>query len=364
MGEVCLQDFYKKTTKVLLRILLISVIVSFFLEIAFVIMKYADGILKMKEVRGALLVDCVLPTFFATMVYIGSYFILDSPNVSIENKRYTTFSSIALVCFAIIVFHSEYPVLYGLFVVPIMFSSIYGEKKYIRQAMEVCLLLQLIVIAVNLMFTDGLTLTSISECLLSVIVLLFTMYFANITRTYVEMNGVFIEKNMQEQSDLNQRISVDAMTGLFNHTAFYSELEKKIRESDRTNQNLCIAVVDIDNFKHVNDTYGHSSGDEVLIYLSKLLKDICKEQIVCRYGGEEFSVIFTDKSLKESVSIMQEVLDVFSNHEFEWCDRKITFSCGVCKHYDIRVNAEELFRQADKYLYKAKNEGKNRIVSE
>ncbi|MGN0166222.1 MAG: GGDEF domain-containing protein [Lachnospiraceae bacterium] len=359
-----MQELYKSTTKILLRIMLVGVIAGFLLELAFVLIRYAEGITSSAQMKEQIAQQCVVPTLAAVAVYVVMYLIMDSPNISRIVKRYASFTGVALICFTLVVAHSQYTALCGLFVIPVLYSSIYGEKLFIRFATEVCILLQLIVIVVRLITVEGSTFMGVGEGTVSVLILLFAMYFADIIRSFIEVNSNLFEKQMEQQENLSKQISVDAMTGLYNHTAFYDDLEALIKETDRTKQKLCIAVADIDDFKSVNDTYGHSRGDEVLIYLAGVMKKVCNEHIVCRYGGEEFAVIFKGCSLRDATACMKQVLEEFSNHEFEWCDRSITFSCGVCQHYDIRVNAEELFRQADKYLYKAKKMGKNRIISE
>lgn len=359
-----MQELYKNIIKVYLKITLVSIIASFFIELLFQICLYADELYTGNEFRSAVLCKCVYPTAGAFIIYCITYVIMTSPNTTRELKRYVTSTSISVICLIIASVYSDYSILCGLFVVPIMFSSIYGETKYIRFATEVGILCQLIVIIVRLVSVDEKAFVGIAEGLLSVIILFWAMFLTDIIRSFVALNGNYFEEQLEHQTTLSKQVSMDAMTGLYNHNAFYDELDRLIRETDRTKQKLCIAVVDIDNFKSVNDTYGHSRGDEVLIHLAEILKSVCKDHIVCRYGGEEFSVIFTGCSLKESVAVMKKVLAEFSGHRFEWCDRAITFSCGVCQHYDIRINSEELFRQADKYLYKAKREGKNRVVSE
>ncbi len=358
-----MQGLYKNMAKVFLRVTLISILVALFLEIVFVTRVYYDGF----EAWGGFFMHvwklCFMPTIMTLVVYLVMYIVLDSPNIKSENKRYTTFIGITVICMIISIAYLDHVVLWGLFVVPIMFSAVYGETKYIRVATEFSVLCQLVVIVIRL-FSDTELFEGISDGVIAILILFFAMFFSNIIASFVTAGNLFLEKQLERQATLSEQISIDAMTGLYNHTAFYDELDRLIKETDRTNEKLCIAVIDIDNFKSVNDTYGHSRGDEVLVYLSAVLKNVCKGQTICRYGGEEFSVIFTGTGLKAAVEIMERALEEFSNHSFEWCDRKITFSCGICQHYDIRINSEELFRQADKYLYKAKREGKNRIISE
>lgn len=359
-----MQELYKNTSKILLKILLVSIIAAFVLEGVIVLFMYLDGNFAIKKMWDMLARRCLFPSLAAVVIYVIMYLILDSPNIKREFKRHTSFIGMALVCFCIIISYPEYTVLSGLLVVPIMFSAIYGERKYIRLTAEVCIFLQLVIFVIRLLDTDGGMFTGVGEGVISILLLVFAMFFAGIIRSFAESNSSFFQKQIEQQTHLSEQISVDGMTGLFNHATFYDELSRLIKETDRTKQKLCIAVIDIDDFKMVNDNYGHPRGDEVLKFLSGVLKEMCKDEIVCRYGGEEFAVIFTDKSLKECCRILEEVLEVFSSHRFEWCDNSITFSCGVCQHYDIRVNASELFKQADKYLYKAKRSGKNRVISE
>ncbi len=359
-----MQELYKSTSKVLLKILLVSIISAFVLEGVMVLFMYLDGDFSMNKMWGVLARHCLFPSLAAAVVYVAMYMILDSPNVKREIKRHASFIGMALVCFCIIISYPEYTVLSGLLVVPIMFSAIYGEQKYIRLTAEVCIFLQLVVFVIRLLDVGGSMYTGVGEGVISILLLVFSMFFAGIIRNFAESNSSFFQKQLEHQTHLSEQISVDGMTGLYNHATFYDELSRLIKETDKTKQKLCIAVIDIDDFKMVNDNYGHPRGDEVLKFLSGVLKEMCQDEIVCRYGGEEFAVIFTDKSLKECCRMMEGVLEVFSGHRFEWCDNSITFSCGVCQHYDIRVNASELFKQADKYLYKAKRSGKNRVISE
>ena len=119
-------------------------------------------------------------------------------------------------------------------------------------------------------------------------------------------------------------------------------------------------MIDINKFKQINDNYGHIVGDKVLIATGSLLNDFHKSDIVCgRYGGDEFMIIFPNKSLAESINLLKELELGFSKLSKEFQDIDITFSYGLSenKHKSI----EEIIHYADTHLYKKKSVNKNKF---
>lgn len=156
----------------------------------------------------------------------------------------------------------------------------------------------------------------------------------------------------------------DGLTGLLNHTAIKEELAREVIRSSRLNSPLSLAMVDIDFFKKVNDTYGHAAGDRVLKSLARLLKQRLREtDIVGRYGGEEFAVIMNDTDAASAAKVIDEIRTVFSrllhlSHDKEF---SVNFSCGIADlaHFS---DAASLSEAADKALYQAKQRGRNKVV--
>ncbi len=152
----------------------------------------------------------------------------------------------------------------------------------------------------------------------------------------------------------------DGLTGLLNHTAIKEELAREVIRSSRLNSPLSLAMVDIDFFKKVNDTYGHAAGDRVLKSLARLLKQRLREtDIVGRYGGEEFAVIMNDTDAASAAKVIDEIRTVFSrllhlSHDKEF---SVNFSCGIADlaHFSDAVSLSEA---ADKALYQAKQRGR------
>lgn len=160
--------------------------------------------------------------------------------------------------------------------------------------------------------------------------------------------------------------SIDYLTGLNNVRAFeriYKEVTKKILEKD---EKLSVLMIDIDNFKIVNDTYGHFEGDIILRELSKLLLNTCRDfDIISRNGGEEFSVLLIDCYTTQAIKIAERIRTAVEQHKFILSSSikvNITISVGIATFPDNSLDVKELLREADKALYEAKQKGRNRII--
>ena len=165
---------------------------------------------------------------------------------------------------------------------------------------------------------------------------------------------------------LEQQAITDGLTGIFNHRFFYEILNKNFAESKRHNYKLSCIMIDIDHFKIFNDTFGHKSGDQVLIKVANIMeKSIREEDIVSRYGGEEFTVLLPQTTTKMASVVAERIraniekehfLDGFSGGE-------VTVSLGVATYSDKKdwESGNPLVEDSDKALYKAKNAGRNRV---
>ncbi|NPA88547.1 MAG: diguanylate cyclase [Epsilonproteobacteria bacterium] len=153
-----------------------------------------------------------------------------------------------------------------------------------------------------------------------------------------------------------EKIQKDPLTGVYNRNI----LEKILKEN--INKNICVIFADIDHFKKINDTYGHQFGDTVLQTFAQILKNsLRKNDIIVRYGGEEFLIYIQNvESIKYAQKIAEQLRKVVENFDFN--GKKITASFGVCcKYISSKESFEELIKNADKALYKAKNNGRNRV---
>lgn len=156
----------------------------------------------------------------------------------------------------------------------------------------------------------------------------------------------------------------DSLTGLLNHTAIKDQLDREVAKSKRQGTHCCFAMVDIDFFKKVNDTYGHPVGDRVIKSLSRLLKQRLRESdAVGRYGGEEFAVILVDVDSATAEMVLNSIREDFARlrHMAEDIEFSATFSCGIADVANFQ-DPKKMADAADRALYKAKNDGRNRVA--
>ncbi len=162
---------------------------------------------------------------------------------------------------------------------------------------------------------------------------------------------------------LRSRMQVDTLSGLLNHATLKTRLEAEVSRSLRHDNSLVFAMIDLDNFKAVNDTYGHPVGDEVIKNISRLLAQRLRQSdIVGRYGGEEFGIILPDTSIAAAEELLDELREQFSTlkHRCKSGEFSCTFSVGLAA-VPPSADVDELIDSADSALYRAKNEGRNRI---
>ena len=154
----------------------------------------------------------------------------------------------------------------------------------------------------------------------------------------------------------------DPLTRLYNRKYFMSFFAHLLRQAARYQQDISVVLIDIDHFKHVNDTYGHSAGDKVLVELANLLTaNTRKSDIVSRFGGEEFIVLLPNTDEKSAYAAADKLRCAVETHPFTAAER-VTISLGA---YTRRENDGEdvMIQKADIALYQAKNTGRNKVVS-
>ena len=170
-----------------------------------------------------------------------------------------------------------------------------------------------------------------------------------------------LEKEVQELQKLS---NIDPLTKLYNRKALEAELEELLRHSKERKLDLVIAMIDVDDFKKVNDTYGHIAGDKVLLFLAKFLKNSIREyDKAYRYGGEEFLVIFNRTTTKAAIKVAERILNMVRKNTLIYKNQKIriTLSMGMSEHQKGDT-AESLIERADAALYEAKKNGKDQLV--
>jgi diguanylate cyclase (GGDEF)-like protein len=168
--------------------------------------------------------------------------------------------------------------------------------------------------------------------------------------------------NAQIRARLEHQAQTDSLTGLYNHRIFHERLRLALRQASRTHEPVAVVMLDIDDFKRVNDVFGHGTGDEVLRGLAETLRGTVRAgDVVCRVGGEEFGVIVTSCREESAQALAQRLADAVGALELEPAGR-ITVSIGVAQGPEHAMNPRELVACAEAAMMTAKARGKNQIV--
>jgi diguanylate cyclase (GGDEF)-like protein len=168
--------------------------------------------------------------------------------------------------------------------------------------------------------------------------------------------------NAQIRARLEHQAMTDPLTGLYNHRAFHERLRGALSSASRAHEVVSILMLDIDDFKRVNDVYGHGAGDEVLRSLAETLKDAVRaSDVVYRLGGEEFAIVIVSRSPQSSEQLAHRLVERVESAEFLPAGR-ITISVGLARGPEHAMNPRELVACSEAAMMTAKARGKNQIV--
>jgi len=180
-----------------------------------------------------------------------------------------------------------------------------------------------------------------------------------------------LEQAVQEKTTelrmLNEQLHMqsvtDELTGLYNRRYFMDRLREEYGRYRRYKGNVCLCIIDIDNFKAINDSYGHNVGDLVLKAVANTLNShIRASDVVARYGGEEFTLLMPDTNLISARQLLERIKSGFQQADI-LAQYKVTFSAGIAQVKEDIPTLDDLIKSADDVMYQAKASGKNRIMT-
>lgn len=183
---------------------------------------------------------------------------------------------------------------------------------------------------------------------------------------------VISHQNITERRLAEEKVKnlarIDGLTGIPNRRTFDEFLHEEWRRCCRLQKPICLAIVDLDHFKLLNDTYGHQSGDECLVKVGKLLKEFANRpaDICARYGGEEFALVWGDTLLEQARDLanklLRKLIELNIPNKKSPTESYLTASIGLAEIIPSRESKEsEIISQADSMLYRAKESGRNRV---
>ena len=185
-------------------------------------------------------------------------------------------------------------------------------------------------------------------------------------RVSIQLRLRCLTKNLQiANNELSEMAMTDSLTGAFNRRHFMQSAQNELKKIHHHERSVCVIMMDIDDFKSINDKFGHDIGDQVLLQVSNSCKSILRlNDIFGRLGGEEFAVLLPELELEEANVIAKRLCQLFAASVIEIDSCKVTFtaSFGVSCILATDESCEQAIKRADLALFKAKHDGRNRVV--
>jgi diguanylate cyclase (GGDEF)-like protein len=189
----------------------------------------------------------------------------------------------------------------------------------------------------------------------------YSLIFITFGNIQAYLTNFYRRKQFADSRELLRLSVTDSLTGISNRAKFEQELDWWIDFSKRYGNPLSLVIFDIDNFKQVNDYFGHLIGDSVLKNLTTITKNVIRNtDIFARWGGEEFVVLLPNTGIRQALEITERVRICIRENKAEGVEN-VTCSFGLVS-LEKNENAESLLKRADKFLYKAKEQGKNTVA--
>lgn len=297
----------------------------------------------------------LIPSLVNILCIIADSLVLKSKRLSQYIKIYTVSLSFVFICFVLFSVHSTFTATYYIFALAIILTMIYASYRltFITSVSSVAAL-----VLSELFIKWDLDKPSIygstvrmGDFLVSLSILFACSAVCMAGIAYSKKkNEASIQKEI-EREYLKLRLQIDDLTGVFNRKALHDKLRDIEAEAE---SEYIFAIADLDNFKAVNDNYGHHVGDLCLIEFSKILEEVCGASYVFRYGGDEFCLFFKGRDIDKAVIACRKIQMGIERLKFqEYPKLGLTASFGLAE-YPERDNAARLFISADQALYEAK----------
>ncbi|MCR5530080.1 MAG: GGDEF domain-containing protein [Saccharofermentans sp.] len=293
------------------------------------------------------------------MVYLVGYYLIRTERLAFYVRLVyfwiTLYMCITTICLGYrFGFH-----LYCLSMIPIIFYTEYMAKKLGRQSINTILVSGIIVVC-YLISTGYASYAEPVYDIDSKIAGVFWVFNSGVVLFFlIFYSGVMLKMITASENQLTDMAHTDRLTGLYNRHFMITKLETTLKED----KPQFIAMADIDHFKKINDTYGHNTGDYVLENVAKIMKEVCKDCEISRWGGEEFVILSDGEADKDGVALLEKLRKAIESKDFFFEDQhiKVTITAGIASAND-HTSVDLWVNDADEKLYFGKNNGRNRVV--
>lgn len=282
-----------------------------------------------------------------------------------KTKDYAVFACLYGISTNISAFHGFFIVLPATYIIPVFVSSMFDNPRYTRFLSFVSFILVIVVTPFSgwLDNTWGMNVHIVSAigvlCIICIV-----QYITSATVAFSTSKNGLISTSQQADSLRTEPLSVDPLTGFYNHTAFYDILSKARANCVENNTIMTVALIDLDDFTTINDVFGHKNGDLVLSACAEALIKHCGVQsTLSRFDGDQFAAIFRGMTDKEVLNYMNEVRETLLARKFdEMPDVTIHASCGITEYHGESLSVKNIIESLFAAVAKAKSTGGSRSV--
>lgn len=266
-----------------------------------------------------------------------------------------------LICFVLSTIHHVFFVTFATFCFPVFISAIFQERKLTRRITILSLICLTAMMFLGPMITQVENRYSFSSYLIAAAIVLSANILCELLMRYESQKDRKLEMLHRSRMEILEQLKYDQKTGLYGHTSFQTGMKILVAEAEADNR-PAVAVLDIDDFKKVNDTYGHVKGDIVILELARIMREICGDKYTAaRFGGEEFAILFHNGTIDEYIRVVEMIRQEMEKMRFDFREEPVTISAGIAI-WKSGWGTTEFFDRADEALYISKRQGKNRTT--
>ncbi len=345
--------------KTVIKILWIIVWSELLADICFFIFFYfTDGLTR--TIPSYIGFKILLPFAVNLLTYIVLKKYNENKDHSMLNKNVVCAFALTTVAGGAGIFHGYYVPLWLAPTLVMLFCTIFHSDRLQRWLLIYDYVLIIIACAVVSWENPYNTSFYIQNAVVVILVAtLFNMLASVMNKYNQEMVG--LTRNFHEkQMEYKEKLETDFLTKLYSREYVEKEAEEALAYCSEDSP-CSIAMIDLDKFKGINDTFGHENGDKVLETFGRVISDYMNDFLIAgRFGGEEFVLVFEGGDYDSHVMIMEDIREKFSRQIYDFTDQKITLSGGI-RYCSEPVSYQEALKDADEALYRSKEEGRNRI---
>ena len=302
-----------------------------------------------------------LPTALNVIILSVGYVVMRLLRDRQDLMNHVPLTQLTLICFVLAMIHRVFFVTFTTFCFPIFISVIFHDRKMTRRLTALSLVCLTLIQFVGPTLNPSDTKYFFSSYLVAAAIVLSANILCDLLMQYENHKDKKLEMLHRSRMEILDQLKYDQKTGLHAHTSFQTGLKKLVDEAE-LGKRPAVAVLDIDDFKKVNDTYGHVKGDMVILELARIMRENCGDKYTAaRFGGEEFAILFQDGTIDDYIHTVEAIRQGIERIPFDFRKEPVTVSAGIAI-WKSGWGTTEFFNRADEALYISKRQGKNRTT--